>query len=103
MVFVDWSRPCAPPGSRTMISRTSPYVSRDPAASPPVWKRLLVVAAVLLASSAGFQARGAENDAQTLMETVGKAVVTIKTSGGKMGSGFIVDPDTVVTNFHVIA
>ncbi len=44
-----------------------------------------------------------QKDVQKLAETVGKGVVTIKTSGGKAGSGFIVDELTVVTNFHVVA
>jgi len=86
-----------------MISRRATRLFREAGSGPPVWKRLWGVAAVLLASSAALPAQGAENDAQKLMETVGKAVVTIKTSGGKMGSGFIVDRETVVTNFHVIA
>src|SRR4029079_18183461 len=30
-------------------------------------------------------------------------VVTIKTGGGKSGSGFIIDERTVVTNFHVVS
>jgi hypothetical protein len=42
-------------------------------------------------------------DAQKLAETVGKGVVTIKTSGGKTGSGFILDEHTIITNFHVVA
>lgn len=59
--------------------------------------------AVLLALSLGPVIIAAENDAQKLMETVGTAVVTVKTGEGKTGSGFIVDPRTVVTNFHVIS
>jgi S1-C subfamily serine protease len=55
----------------------------------------------------GFS-RAAENDAQRLVETVGKSVVTIKvsngkTNGGKTGSGFILDKTTVVTNYHVVS
>jgi S1-C subfamily serine protease len=41
-------------------------------------------------------------DVQKLAERVGKGVVTIKTADGS-GSGFIIDGETVATNFHVIA
>jgi hypothetical protein len=77
-----------------MISRRAPHFFREPGHFPTVLKRALAIAALLFASSGASPARAAENDAQKLMETVGKAVVTIKTSGGKMGSGFIVDPET---------
>ena len=51
--------------------------------------------------------QAAENDAQKLVESVGKSVVTIKvatkTGSGKTGSGFILDKSTVVTNYHVVS
>ncbi len=86
-----------------MISRTAPHPFLGPSCRLPDWKRLLIVGTLLFASAAALPAQAAENDAQKLMETVGPAVVTIKTSGGKMGSGFMLDQETVVTNFHVIS
>ncbi|MBI3862366.1 MAG: trypsin-like peptidase domain-containing protein [Planctomycetia bacterium] len=69
--------------------------------------RLAQVSAVLCAAllaAAPPPAHCAEpNAVQKLAETVGKGVVTIKCANGKMGSGFIVDARTVVTNFHVVA
>jgi hypothetical protein len=60
-------------------------------------------AAFLLLLATSQFASADQKDVQKLAETVGKGVVTIKTSGGKSGSGFIIDETTVVTNFHVVA
>ena len=64
--------------------------------------RVGALAALLVAAATGLSI-AAENDAQKLVETVGKSVVTIKTGNGKTGSGFILDRTSVVTNYHVIA
>ena len=58
---------------------------------------------VLLYTAATTPGVAADNDAQKLVEMVGKSVVTIKTGNGKTGSGFILDKTSVVTNFHVVA
>ena len=87
-----------------MTSRRVPISFRELNHFPAILPRVLAFAALLLALSSGASpARAGENYAEKLMETVGKAVVTVKTSGGKMGSGFIIDAESVVTNFHVIA
>jgi hypothetical protein len=68
------------------------------------WRAVFeLVALAALALAAGNRARGDEPGAEELVDTVGKAVVTIKTGSGKTGSGYIVDKTTVVTNYHVIA
>jgi len=62
-----------------------------------------LAAALALLLVVSDRASAGETDAEKLVDTVGKAVVTIKTGNGKTGSGYIVDKTTVVTNFHVIS
>jgi S1-C subfamily serine protease len=64
--------------------------------------RAIPLAVLVLGAATGLSV-AVENDAQKLVATVGKSVVTIKTGNGKTGSGFILDKTTVVTNFHVVA